>query len=157
MSSMLVGSDLLPSFGFVNKTPSTTTENRLVEKMGTQNLHKVFVYGTLKKGEPNHQWFSKDQTGYHKYLYNAKTTEKYPLIIGTKYNIPFLLNSPGNGTHVEGEVYEVDDKVLANLDVLEDHPNYYVRQLRDVRPLVDGDTEPSECGSISSWILEKNY
>lgn len=59
------------------------------------NLHKVFVYGTLKRGEPNHQWFSKDQGGYFKFLGEAQTVEKYPLIIGTKYNIPFLLYSPG--------------------------------------------------------------
>lgn len=59
------------------------------------NLHKVFVYGTLKQGEPNHGWFSKHENGYYKFLCNAKTVEKYPLIIGTKYNIPFLLYSPG--------------------------------------------------------------
>lgn len=61
----------------------------------SDKLHKVFVYGTLKRGEPNHGWFSKHENGYHKFLCNAKTVEKYPLIIGTKYNIPFLLYSPG--------------------------------------------------------------
>lgn len=59
-----------------------------------QNMHKVFVYGTLKKGEPNYSWFSKEKTGHYKFLYEAKTKEKFPLIIGTKYNIPFLLYSP---------------------------------------------------------------
>lgn len=64
--------------------------------MAAQSIvHKVFVYGTLKKGEPNHQWFAKDQKGYYKYLYDAKTTDKFPLIIGTKFNIPFVLYSPG--------------------------------------------------------------
>lgn len=62
----------------------------------TKGLHKVFVYGTLKKEEPNHSWFSKEKGGYYKFLYEAKTKEKYPLIIGTKYNIPFLLHSPGS-------------------------------------------------------------
>lgn len=61
----------------------------------SRQLHKVFVYGTLKKGEPNHPWFSKDNRGYYKYLYEAKTKDKFPLIIGTQYNIPFLLYSPG--------------------------------------------------------------
>lgn len=58
-------------------------------------LYKVFVYGTLKRGEPNHQWFGKDQKGHYKFLYDAKTIEKFPLIIGTKYNIPLILHSPG--------------------------------------------------------------
>lgn len=90
------------------------------------SLHKVFVYGTLKRGEPNHHWFNKN--GFYKFICTAKTQEKYPLIIGTKYNIPFLLDHPGDGANVEGEVYEVDDIVFANLDELEDHPNFYVRE-----------------------------
>lgn len=56
--------------------------------------HLVFVYGTLKREEPNHSWFSKNK-GYYKFLYEAKTKDKFPLIIRTKYNIPFLLDSPG--------------------------------------------------------------
>ncbi|XP_022913945.2 putative gamma-glutamylcyclotransferase CG2811 isoform X1 [Onthophagus taurus] len=94
-------------------------------------LFKVFVYGTLKSGQPNHHWFSKDG-GYYKFLFNATTLIKYPLIIASQYNIPFLLYSPGHGKNVKGEVYEVDETVLANLDILEDHPNWYERQLEDV-------------------------
>ncbi|XP_044265086.1 putative gamma-glutamylcyclotransferase CG2811 isoform X1 [Tribolium madens] len=107
-------------------------------------LHKVFVYGTLKRGEPNHNWFEKD-SGYYKLISEAKTVEKYPLIIGTKYNIPFLLHSPGNGTNVRGEVYEVDDKVFANLDTLEDHPNFYIREEKDVLLLNSNE-------KIKTWI-----
>lgn len=39
----------------------------------------------------------------------------------------------GHGLNVRGEVYEVDEKVLKNLDYLEDHPNYYVREQYDVQ------------------------
>jgi len=60
-------------------------------------LYKVFVYGTLKTGEPNYHWFN-GENGEFKFLCKATTVEKYPLIIGTKYNIPFMLYSPGNGT-----------------------------------------------------------
>lgn len=69
---------------------------KTIDKMGESRiLHKVFVYGTLKRGEPNHNWFSKNTEGYYKFLYDAKTKEKFPLIIATKYNIPFILYSPG--------------------------------------------------------------
>lgn len=51
----------------------------------------------------------------------------------------------GSGTNVKGEVYEVDNAVLANLDILEDHPNYYVREQRKVRSLDNN-------SSITAWI-----
>ncbi|KAJ8925938.1 hypothetical protein NQ315_009790 [Exocentrus adspersus] len=115
-------------------------------------LYKVFVYGTLKRGEPNHNWFCSDREGYYKFLYEAKTVEKFPLIIGTKYNIPLLLYNPGTGNHVRGEVYEVDDRVLAKLDILEDHPNYYVRNLYDVEVI----NETKDVANV--WIyLIKNF
>lgn len=60
-------------------------------------LHSVFVYGTLKKGEPNHHWITSKENGCAKFISKGKTTKKYPLIIASKYNIPFLLHSPGNG------------------------------------------------------------
>lgn len=58
-------------------------------------MYKVFVYGTLKKGEPNYGWFNRHEGGQYKLICEAKTVEKYPLIIATQYNIPFLLYSPG--------------------------------------------------------------
>lgn len=62
-------------------------------------MHRVFVYGTLKKGQPNHHWFSKTTKGISKFICEGKTCTKYPLIIGTKYNIPFLLYAPGKYFH----------------------------------------------------------
>ncbi|XP_069364110.1 putative gamma-glutamylcyclotransferase CG2811 isoform X2 [Maniola hyperantus] len=94
--------------------------------------HKVFVYGTLKRNEPNHHWLTNPEHGVGKFIAEGATKTKYPLIIGTKYNIPFLLYSPGDGHYVKGEVYEVDDTMLGKLDILEDHPNYYVRELDDI-------------------------
>ncbi|XP_026480866.1 putative gamma-glutamylcyclotransferase CG2811 [Ctenocephalides felis] len=95
-------------------------------------IHKVFVYGTLKKGEPNHHWLTDIKNGAANFVSRATTNDKYPLVIATRYNIPFLLDKPGEGYNVSGEIYEVDDKMLSNLDVLEDHPNLYVRELADV-------------------------
>jgi gamma-glutamylaminecyclotransferase len=60
-------------------------------------MHLVFVYGTLKRGEPNEHVMTNKETGYQKFVGTARLLDKYPLIVSTRFNIPFLLNSPGVG------------------------------------------------------------
>ncbi|XP_026742050.1 putative gamma-glutamylcyclotransferase CG2811 isoform X2 [Trichoplusia ni] len=107
----------------------------------TRMMHKVFVYGTLKRDEPNNYWLSDKKNGHSAYIGEGTTTKKYPLIIATKYNIPFLIFKPGTGNLVKGEVYQVDDAMLGKLDILEDHPNYYVRELDDINTIKDKSNE----------------
>ena len=77
--------------------------------------HLVFVYGTLKKGFPNHDNYMESAKRLGKY----QTIEKYPLVLcGARY-VPCMINSPGKGHHVEGELYEVDDECLDRIDALE--------------------------------------
>ncbi|KAF1762547.1 hypothetical protein GCK72_010809 [Caenorhabditis remanei] len=57
---------------------------------------KVFVYGTLKTGEPNHKVLSETE-GEYRFISAGTTIEKFPLVVGTKYNIPFLLDDAGTG------------------------------------------------------------
>ncbi|CAB3223116.1 unnamed protein product [Arctia plantaginis] len=95
-------------------------------------FHKVFVYGTLKQNEPNHHWLTNKENGESSFHAYGATVTKYPLIIATRYNIPFLLKDPGNGHFVKGEVYNVDEDMLGRLDLLEDHPNYYEREQDDI-------------------------
>ena len=61
-----------------------------------------------------------------KFITAAQTVIKYPLVIASKYNIPFLLDHPGFGHLIQGEVYEVDDLLLQILDDFEGHPEFYV-------------------------------
>jgi len=93
---------------------------------------RVFVYGTLKRGEPNHHWLTKKENGQARFLGRGKTETKFPLVVGTRYNIPFLLARPGEGNHIEGEVYEVDETMLSKLDILEDYPDYYDREQQTI-------------------------
>lgn len=91
----------------------------------------VFVYGTLKRGEKNHHLLENPNNGVAKYLYKAVTPDRYPCVLGTRYNIPFMLNKPGQGVYVMGEMFEVDDKMLAKLDELEGVADgYYSREKR---------------------------
>ncbi|XP_074520785.1 gamma-glutamylaminecyclotransferase-like [Halichoeres trimaculatus] len=92
-------------------------------------MARVFVYGTLKRGQPNNYRMFDLSNGKAELLASARTTQKYPLIIATKYNIPFLLNIPGEGHRVRGEIYKVDDKMLAFLDDFESCPHMYQRNL----------------------------
>ncbi|XP_037888327.1 putative gamma-glutamylcyclotransferase CG2811, partial [Glossina fuscipes] len=59
--------------------------------------------------------------------------ERYPLIISTRFNIPFLLNKCGRGHNVKGEVYEVDEEMLKKLDELQEYPEYYDREIQEIR------------------------
>lgn len=98
----------------------------------SKRLINVFVYGTLKSGEPNHYWLTDVKNGGATFIGAGKTKTKFPLIIGSRFNVPFLLNQPGVGYEINGEIYSVDEKMLANLDVLEDYPQLYDRILIDV-------------------------
>ena len=57
--------------------------------------HVVFVYGTLKKGQPNH--YVMEQFGNCQFFGTGCTKLKYPLIIDTDTNLPFMLDAPGKG------------------------------------------------------------
>lgn len=88
----------------------------------------VFVYGTLKMSQPNHYWLTNPNNGSSRLVAKGKTNDQYPLLIATRYNIPFLVNMPSVGHTVNGEIYEIDSKMLIKLDELEGHPNYYLRE-----------------------------
>ena len=59
--------------------------------------HRVFVYGTLKSGQPNHHLMNMHELGHCRLIGSARTDVRLPLIITTRWNIPFLLYAPGKG------------------------------------------------------------
>lgn len=97
------------------------------------STHQVFVYGTLKRGYPNAHIGMPRAT----YLGDFRTAEGYPLVIGGRWRSPYLINEPGNGFQVTGELYSVSDEVLAELDYLESvHlPDGYRRFEIDLEPI----------------------
>ena len=58
------------------------------------NSYKLFFYGTLKRNEPNHHHILNRNV---KFVSEATTVDKWPLIIATDYNIPYLVNKKGYG------------------------------------------------------------
>ena len=57
----------------------------------------VFVYGTLKKGEPSNHLLHEPVNGQAKYIGEARTVCKYPLVIAGRYDFIHLLDNPGIG------------------------------------------------------------
>jgi len=66
-------------------------------------MEPVFVYGTLKQNQPNNYHLNDTKNGSAIFRSVAVTVNKYPLVISTKYNIPFLLQNEGTG-HVSDYV-----------------------------------------------------
>lgn len=81
----------------------------------------VFVYGTLRRGEGNH-----DLLATAEFLGMARTAADFLLFDLGAY--PAVVAQPaGQGIAIVGELYAVDEATLAQLDALEEHPDYYVR------------------------------
>ena len=82
-------------------------------------MTNVFVYGSLRKGFHNH------------YLLERSTIlHDDAVITGTMASLggfPCVTTEGNNQIH--GEIYEVDDPTLADLDRLEGHPSFYCREV----------------------------
>ncbi|KAL7147195.1 hypothetical protein ABFS83_06G091500 [Erythranthe nasuta] len=79
----------------------------------------IFTYGTLKQGFSNHALLQDMMaTGDATFLGCCRTRRTLPLVCGP-YRVPFLLNLPGRGDRVSGEIYAVSAAALARMDELE--------------------------------------
>eukprot|EP00928_Gymnodinium_smaydae_P021605 TRINITY_DN18453_c0_g1_i1.p1 TRINITY_DN18453_c0_g1~~TRINITY_DN18453_c0_g1_i1.p1 ORF type:complete len:366 (+),score=87.32 TRINITY_DN18453_c0_g1_i1:97-1098(+) len=90
--------------------------------------HRIFVYGTLKRLFANHFRYLgvAERNGSAEYLGRALTEERFPLVVRPPELPPLgrcgpvMLDRPGAGERILGEVFRVSDQVLAALDILED-------------------------------------
>jgi gamma-glutamylcyclotransferase (GGCT)/AIG2-like uncharacterized protein YtfP len=81
---------------------------------------RVFVYGTLLRGEVNHHLLAQAE-----YLGSHRTGACFSLYLLRAY--PGAVR--GGATAIRGEVYAVDHAGLRRLDRLEDYPALYDRRL----------------------------
>ncbi|MBK9992050.1 MAG: gamma-glutamylcyclotransferase [Verrucomicrobia bacterium] len=75
--------------------------------------HKIFVYGTLKRGGSNHSLLAGQ-----KFVTLAHTQPLYRLYALSSY--PAMIEAPQNGRSIEGEIWEIEAARLPALDQLED-------------------------------------
>jgi gamma-glutamylaminecyclotransferase len=96
---------------------------------------ELFVYGTLKRGFPLHE---RGLTG-ARFLGPYRTVSKYPLYVAGPRFTPMMLDEPGVGMRVEGELYEIGDDRLSWLDAIEHiaEPGN-LRAVIAVEPLIGG-------------------
>ena len=90
----------------------------------------VFVFGTLKEGFPNF-----DKNAGKRLPGTFVTVERLPLyLVGARHSA-WLIDRPGEGHFVRGQVFEVDAAALRTMDILEriDEPDGYKRRKLGVK------------------------
>ncbi|MDX1691850.1 MAG: gamma-glutamylcyclotransferase family protein [Acidimicrobiia bacterium] len=90
----------------------------------TADDRPLFVYGTLRRGRANERHLPP-----HRFLGSAITAEPRPLYVAHDRFVPVLVDDPGVGHPVEGDLIEVAGPGLAFLDAFEGvgHPEGYRR------------------------------
>ena len=78
-------------------------------------MNLIFIYGTLKTGFPNHNEMLKGE----RLLGVYTTVEKYPLVLTRPWYSPVMFPEPGIGHYVSGEIFDVNDEKLQDLDKFE--------------------------------------
>ena len=110
-------------------------------------MHRVFVYGTLKRSFPND---ISEANGFH-WIGLFRTIEAFPLVVGGRWFSPYLIAEPGEGHRVLGEAFEVDDQGLIKLDRMEGTqvPNGY----RRIRIAIESEDRTT---SFDAWTYVKD-
>ncbi|KQJ90407.1 putative gamma-glutamylcyclotransferase At3g02910 [Brachypodium distachyon] len=111
----------------------------------------VFVYGTLKRGFPNHPRLAAFGSPF---AGTASTAAPVSLVIGP-YSVPFLLPSPtpSSGRLVSGELYSASPSALADLDAFEGtHLGVYER--RRLTVVVEGTSREVEA---EAYFADASY
>ena len=110
-------------------------------------MHKVFIYGTLKRGFPNHE----AGLAGARFLGRVRTLEAYPLIVGGRWFSPYLIDEPGQGQRVFGELFAVNAAGLALLDRMEG-----VGQPEGYRRICVAVAEPNCETGMDAWTFVKD-
>jgi gamma-glutamylaminecyclotransferase len=99
---------------------------------------RIFVFGTLKQDYPNYRFNSG-----RRLVGCFVTMEKYPLYLVGPRHSPWMVNAPGAGFEVNGELFEVDSAGLKAMDELEriDQPDGYRRLTVAVQNRDSGEVE----------------
>jgi gamma-glutamylaminecyclotransferase len=107
--------------------------------------HLIFVYGTLMEGEGNWSWALAPASPF----FLAQTQPAFEL--------RHLGGFPGmirGDRVVQGEVFEIDDEQLRQIDRLEGHPTFYRREEIMVQPLNEAGFATGDAVPVSTYIYQ---
>jgi len=112
------------------------------EPLPDKIVARVFVYGTLLKGEGNHRLIARSR-----FVSEAATRQQF-----TFHDLggcPGIVRASdiGPAQRIVGEIYEVDAATLSELDRLEGHPTFYLRT----------EIELDDGSVVSTYILPPRY
>jgi gamma-glutamylaminecyclotransferase len=82
---------------------------------------RLFVYGTLKRGERNHRLLAGEA-----FVRMGRTLPRYRLLANGSY--PCLVRVTENGLSIEGEVWLVEEASFGRLDEYEGAPGLFRRE-----------------------------
>ncbi|CAD5169743.1 unnamed protein product [Musa acuminata subsp. malaccensis] len=123
-------------------------------KEGRRRRRLVFTYGTLKRGFANHGLMQDlIRTGDAAFVGTAHTAGRLPLVCGP-YRVPFLLDLPGAGEHVFGELYAVSPRALARMDDLEGTRKGHYERL-PISVVVDGEGQKE--AEAEAYYAHRSY
>ena len=87
----------------------------------------LFVYGTLQRGGKYHDLMKRAEAVW---IAEGRLASRYPLLLAA---YPCLLDQPGSGFHVHGELYRLPGpETWVSIDALENHPHEYRRRPEDI-------------------------
>lgn len=130
------------------------------------NARRIFVYGTLKRNEPNNHHMEKIGA---KFISIGRTVKQWPLVIHPERNVPMLLNTNKLGKvrkkadendcccriyfvccqRIKGEIYEVNQEAVEFLDEFEGvHLNYYSNMKIDI------EAESGLIEQLSTYVMD---
>lgn len=92
-----------------------------------KNATRVFVYGTLKAGHGNHDYYLSGNDG-ASYLGRCYITGDYRMYTNGAFPMVVKGTDTDADLPIVGEVYSVDEETLHALDALEGHPDWYCRE-----------------------------
>ncbi len=131
-----LGARLPESTYYVKKSDLRQKETMQLVKPRIKT-HKVFVYGTLKRGHGNNKHFLKDAV----FLGKATTSNRWTMG-GKGQSFPYVYEENEKlGANIVGEVFAIDSVELQGLDRLEGVPSHYKRNTIEVDYSDDGTTE----------------
>ncbi|XP_055343911.1 gamma-glutamylaminecyclotransferase-like isoform X2 [Paramacrobiotus metropolitanus] len=140
-------------------TSVRTRENQFVSTLFLLSLTaKVGFYG----GEPNYYMMEKCDGGQRaRFVGEGETVRTFPLVIGSRFNVPLLIDLPGDGQKISGEIYAVNKEKLSVLDEFEGVPSYYVRRQEEIlmRPKerIATDSEEQPCTYFCDMYFIQNH